>query len=92
MAYKQVIFADRLVGMTVQDGLVRMDLAVNAGQVKGKDEQVSQRLEITTQLVMTLDGFVNAVGMQQRLVKELAAKQKGKLSQKTPAAEDQSVA
>ena len=92
MAYKQIVFADRLVGMTIQDGLVRMDLAINAGQVKGKDEQVSQRLEITTQLVMSLDGFVNAVGMQQRLVKEIADKQKQKRSLKAPAAEDEPAA
>lgn len=87
MAYKQVIFADRLVGMTVQDGLVRMDLAVNAGQVKGKDEEVNQRLEITTQLVMPLDGFANAVAMQQRLVKEISDKQKRgiKAPEKDPA-------
>lgn len=86
MANKQVVFADRLVGMTVQDGLVRMDFAVNAGQVKDKDEQTKQRMEITTQLVMPFDGFVNAVAMQQRLVKELAEKQKQKRSLKAPAA------
>lgn len=86
MAYKQVVFADRLVGITVQDGMVRIDLAVNAGQVKDKDEQVKQRLEITTQLVMPFEGFVNAVGAQQRLVKEIADKQK-KRGQKAPEAE-----
>lgn len=78
MAYKQIVFADRLVGMTVQDGLVRLDLAVNAGQVKDKDEKVKQRMEIVAQLVIPLDGFVNAVGMQQRLVKEMVERQKGK--------------
>lgn len=89
MAYKQVVFADRLVGMTIQDGVVRIDLAVNAGQVKDKDEQVKQRLEITTQLVMPFEGFVNAVAMQQRLVKEIAEKQKGKRAAKAPEAEAQ---
>ncbi len=92
MPNRQIVFADRLVSMTVQDGLVRMDFAVNAGQVKDKDEKTKQRLEITTQLVMTLDGFVNAVGMQQRLVKEMADKQKGKRSLKAPEAEDQPAA
>lgn len=87
MAYKQIVFADRLVGMTIQDGVVRIDLAVNAGQVKDKDEQVKQRLEITTQLVMPFEGFVNAVAMQQRLVKEIAEKQKGKRAAKAPEAE-----
>lgn len=87
MAYKQVVFADRLVGLTVQDGLVRLDLAVNAGQVKDKDEQVKQRLEITSQLVMPLEAFVAAVDMQARLVKQLADKQKAQRAVKAPAAE-----
>lgn len=86
MAYKQVIFADQLVGMTVQNGLVRMDLAINAGTVRGKDDKPAQRMEITTQLVLPLDAFVNAVGMQQRLIKEIADKQK-KRSLKAPEGE-----
>lgn len=91
MAYKQVVFADRLVSLTVQDGLVRMDLAVNAGQVKDKEGEVKQRLEITSQLVMPLDAFVSAVGMEQRLVQELAAKQQ-KASRPANSAESDSKA
>lgn len=90
MAYKQVVFADRMVGLTVQDGLVRIDLAVNAGQVKDKDEQVKQRLEITSQLVIPLEAFVAGVGMQQRLVKELAEKQKARRTVKAPEADAKS--
>lgn len=71
MAYKHVVFADRLVGMTVQDGLVRMDLAVNAGTVKGSDDSTKQRMEVTTQLEMPLVAFDNAVAMQQKALLQL---------------------
>lgn len=75
MAYKQVIFADRLVSLTVQNELVRLDFAVNAGQVKDKDDQVKQRLEINSQLVIPLEAFIAAVDMQSRLVRQLAESQ-----------------
>lgn len=76
MPNKQIVFSDRLVGLTVQNGLVRMDLAVNAGQVKGKDDKVGQRMDITTQVVMPLEAFVDAVAMQQNLLKEVVARGK----------------
>lgn len=76
MPNKQIVFSDRVVGLTVQNGLVRMDLAVNAGQVKGKDDKVGQRMEITTQLVMPLEAFVDAVAMQQNLLKQVVARSK----------------
>lgn len=76
MPNKQIVFSDRLVGLTVQNGLVRLDLAVNAGQVKGKDDKVGQRMEVTTQVVMPLDAFANAVSMQQNLLKEVVERSK----------------
>lgn len=74
MANKQIVFADRLVGFTVQNGLARLDFAVNAGQVKDKEGKVGQRMEVTSQLVMPLDAFVNAVGMQQDALKQVVAR------------------
>jgi len=74
MANKQIVFADRLVGLTVQNGLVRLDLAVNAGQVKDKEGKTGQRMEVTSQLVMPLDAFVNAVAMQQNAMKQIASR------------------
>lgn len=73
MSNKQIVFADRLVGLTVQNGLVRLDLAVNAGQVKDKEGKTGQRMDITTQLVLPLDAFVNAVAMQQNGLKAIVA-------------------
>lgn len=77
MANKQIVFADRLVGLTVQNGLVRLDLAVNAGQVKDKDGKTGQRMEVNSQLVMPLDAFVNAVAMQQNALKQVVARAQG---------------
>jgi len=74
MANKQIVFADRLVGFSVQNGLARLDFAVNAGQVKDKDGKTGQRMEITSQLVMPLDAFVNAVAMQQNALKQVASR------------------
>lgn len=73
-ASKQIAFADRLVGASVQNGLVRLDLAVFAGMSKDKEGKPLQRMEITQQLVLPIDAFVQAVGMQQKLLKELGAR------------------
>ncbi|MBL0090300.1 MAG: hypothetical protein IPP87_13340 [Ideonella sp.] len=75
MANKQIVFSDRLVGLSIQNGLVRLDLAVNAGTVKGKDDKPAQRLEVTTQLVMPLDAFANAVDMQRKLLADVIARE-----------------
>lgn len=76
MPSKQIVYSDRLVGLNLQNGLVRMDLAVNAGTGKGKDDKPVQRMEITTQVVMPLDAFANAVAAQEKLLKELIARDK----------------
>ena len=76
MANKQIVFCDRMVNISLQNGLVRLDLAVNADTVKGKDDKPAQRMEVTSQVVMPLDAFVNAVAMQQKLLKELIARDK----------------
>lgn len=76
MSNKQYIFSDRLVGLNLQNGLVRLDLAVNAGTVKGKDDKPAQRMEVTTQVVMPLEAFANAVAMQDKLLRELVARDK----------------
>lgn len=74
MPSKQIVFADRLVGLTVQNGLVRLDLAVNAGQVKDKEGKTGQRMEVTSQLVMPVEAFANAVNMQQNVLKQIVAR------------------
>ena len=76
MANKQIIFSDRLVGLGVHNGLVRLDLAVHAGTGKGKDDKPAQRLDVTTQVVMPLDAFANAVALQQKLLQGLLEREK----------------
>lgn len=76
MANKQVIFADRVVGLSVHNGLVRIDLGVAAGTSKGKDGKPLLKVEGTHQLVLPLDAFAAAVDMQGKLLKELVSRQK----------------
>lgn len=87
MANKQIVFADRLVGLTVQNGLVRLDLAVNAGQVKDKEGKTGQRMEVASQLVMPLDAFVNAVSMQQNALKQVVSRAQQAAGKAEPKAE-----
>lgn len=76
MANKHVVFSDRIVGLSVQNGLVRIELAVVSGSAKGKDGKAKVQLEVTHQLVMPLEGFAASVGMQDKLLKELVAREK----------------
>lgn len=75
MAQKQSIFTDRVVGVSIHNGLVRLDLAVFAGTGKDKDGKPGTRMDITHQLVMPLDAFVNATQSQQKLLQQLAQRQ-----------------
>jgi hypothetical protein len=81
MANKQVVFADRIVGLSVHNGLVRLDLATFGGPAKSKDGKDAVKMELTHQLVLPVDAFVNAVAMQQRLVQEMV-KRRGKRAAK----------
>lgn len=74
MANKHVIFSDRIVGMSIQNGLVRIDLATIAGRAKNKDGQEGFKMDVTHQLVIPMDGFVAGLGMQQKLLKEVASR------------------
>lgn len=84
MANKQVVFSDRIVGLSVQNGLVRIDLATIAGPGKTKEGKDAIKMDVTHQLVMPMDAFVAGFGMQQRLMKELSSRQQER-SQKAPA-------
>lgn len=75
MANKQVVFSDRIVGLSVQNGLVRLDLATIAGPAKNKDGKEGVKLDVTHQLVMPMDAFLAGYNMQQKLVQELLTRQ-----------------
>lgn len=76
MANKQMIFADRMVGASVHNGIVRLNLAVHAGTVTDKDGKTAQRMELVSQLVMPLDAFAEAVNMQQNMLRQLVERSK----------------
>jgi hypothetical protein len=68
----QTTFADTVLNISVTGPLVRLDLGtVVPGPAKdGQQELVATP---TQQLVMPLEGFVRAFGMQEALVKKLIA-------------------
>ena len=75
MANKQYVFSDRIVGLAVQNGLVRIDLAAIAGSAKTKEGKDGLKMDITHQLVLPLDAFMSGFAMQQKLVQELVNRQ-----------------
>lgn len=76
MANKQVIYSDRLVGIAVHNGTARLDFGVVAGTAKDKDGKAGVKVEVTHQLVLPLDAFAQAASMQDKLLKELVAREK----------------
>lgn len=68
---KQAIFSDSIFNVTVTGNLVRIDLGVTelgAANAEGKQEA---RLVQSQQIVMPLEGFVRAVGIQDQIVRRL---------------------
>ncbi len=63
------VFADRIVNITVQGGLVRIDLGTVETYMDGQERK--QRTEVTNRLVMPLEGYVRSFAMQQRMVNQL---------------------
>lgn len=88
MANKQIVFADRVVGLSLQNGLVRIDLATIAGPAKTKDGKDGLKMDITHQLVLPVDSFVNGVAMQQQMVKELVTRQQKRVAKAKEAKAD----
>lgn len=63
-------FFDTLVNVSVTGPLIRLDFAV-AQAAKTEDGQDAVRLSNIEQLVMPLDGFVRAFGLQQQIIQQL---------------------
>lgn len=68
----QTNFADTVLNLSVTGPLVRMDLGTLT-PLTGADGKQELRATPTQQVVMPLEGFVRAFGMQERLVKKLLA-------------------
>lgn len=76
MSNKQVLFADRLVGISVQGATARLDFGIISSSGKGKDGKPALKIDVTHQLVMPVDAFAQSVGMQEKAVKELISRAK----------------
>jgi hypothetical protein len=68
----QTTFADTILHIAVTGNLVRIDLGTVV-PVQTKDGQQELRATSTEQLVMPLDGFARAFGMQEQVIKKLIA-------------------
>jgi hypothetical protein len=68
----QTTFADTILSINLTGPLVRIDLGTLA-PVPGKDGKQELRATPTQQLVMPLEGFVRAFGMQESVIKKLLA-------------------
>lgn len=82
-------FFDALVNISITGPLIRLDFAL-AQQAKTEDGQDAVRLTNIEQVVMPLDGFVRAFGLQQQVIQQLVSS--GVLKQADAAAAEQAVA
>ena len=63
------IFADGISAVHVTGNLVRIDLMTVQPQLKSKDGQPV--VEVNQRIIMPLDGFVQSLGVQDNIVKQL---------------------
>jgi hypothetical protein len=68
---KHVIFADSIFNISVTGNLVRIDLGVTELGAANADGKQEARLVQSQQLVMPLEGFVRAVGIQDQIMRRL---------------------
>ena len=66
----QVTFADSIVNIAITGPLIRIDFGTltSARNAEGKEEV---RLHPTQQVVMPLEGFVSAFGLQEQVLRKL---------------------
>ena len=63
------IFADGISAVHVTGNLVRIDLMTVQPQLKSKDGQPV--VEVNQRIIMPLEGFVQSLGLQDNIVKQL---------------------
>ena len=71
----QTNFADTILNVAVTGNLVRLDMGtvVPIDAKEGKGGKQDLRATPTLQIVMPLEGFVRAFGLQEQLIKKLIA-------------------
>ncbi len=65
----ETLFADRILNISIHNGLVRIDLGTVDTYLDGEERK--QRTDVTQRLVMPVDGFVRSFAMQQRMMTQL---------------------
>lgn len=68
---KEIQYADRLINITVHNGMVRLQFGNFRGMAKNDEGKEVFRFEGGTQVVVPLNSFVEAVGMQQGFLDKL---------------------
>lgn len=68
----QITFADTILNIAITGNLVRLDLGTVI-PIQSKDGKQELRATPTQQVVMPLEGFVRAFGMQEQVIKKLIA-------------------
>ena len=68
----QTTFADTILNIAITGNLVRLDLGTIT-PIQGKDGKQELRANPTQQVVMPMEGFVRAFGMQEQVIKKLIA-------------------
>lgn len=68
----QTTFADTILNIAITGNLVRLDLGTFI-QIQSKDDMQELRATPTQQVIMPLEGFVRAFGMQEQVIKKLIA-------------------
>jgi hypothetical protein len=68
----QTTFADTILNIAITGNLVRLDLGIIT-PVQTPEGKQELRATPTQQVVMPLEGFVRAFGMQEQIVKKLIA-------------------
>lgn len=82
MATKQYLFADRIIGISVQGTTARIDFGV-ATQTATKEGKTEAKVDPTHQLILPLDSFIQAVAVQEKVAKELITRSKKRRDSKT---------
>ncbi len=62
-------FADRLVNVSIHNGLVRLEFGI--GQAAVEEGKQTTKFEATQSIVMPLNGFAAALKLQERMMSQL---------------------
>lgn len=68
---KQVLFADSIFNISIAGNMVRIELGVVEPGVANAEGKQEPRLVQSQQIVMPLEGFVRAVGIQEQVMRRL---------------------